>query len=89
MFVCIQVIAREVRTDSNLSSTAVVTIYLEDANDNKPKFAADHYTIPALSELTKPGESIASLPLVRCLYFCKYMLLVLRMKLYSRIVFKY
>lgn len=64
---CLQVIAREVRTDSNLSSTAIVTIYLEDANDNKPQFNVDSYSIPALSELTNSQELIDTLPLVR---FC-------------------
>ena len=59
-----QVIAREVRTSSNLSSTAIVTVYLEDANDNAPVFDVPNYEIRDLSELTQPNSFIASLPKV-------------------------
>ena len=59
-----QVIAREVRTSSNLSSTAIVTVYLEDANDNAPLFDVPNYEIRDLSELTQPNSFIASLPKV-------------------------
>lgn len=62
--VLIQVIAKEVRTDSNMSSTAVVTIYVTDANDNQPQFNVSSFTIPALSELTQSKELIARMPLV-------------------------
>jgi len=60
----VQVIAKEVRTQSSLSSTAIVTIYLQDANDNVPEFNVGYYNIEDLSELTQPGERIAYLPQV-------------------------
>lgn len=54
--------AREVRTATPLSSTAVVTVYLMDANDNKPEFNVSKVDVNDLSELTKPGEEITTIP---------------------------
>ncbi|KAF6041176.1 hypothetical protein EB796_000514 [Bugula neritina] len=53
----LEVIAKEVRTQSSLSSTAIVTIYLQDANDNVPEFNVGYYNIEDLSELTQPDNN--------------------------------
>ena len=58
-------VAKEVRTEAPLSSTAVVTVYLMDANDNKPVFNVSRVVINDLSELTKSGQIIRQLPKVR------------------------
>ncbi|XP_067945562.1 cadherin-87A-like [Watersipora subatra] len=53
----LEVIAREVRTNANLSSSAIVTIYLDDSNDNKPTFDVSAYNLPYVSELTRPDNN--------------------------------
>lgn len=54
----VQVVARELDTKEKKSSTATVTIDIEDMNDNAPVFEKSDFTL-AVKENTSIGTSVA------------------------------
>ncbi|XP_035824585.1 cadherin-23 [Aplysia californica] len=56
--VIFEVVARELDTVEKRSSTATVTIEIEDMNDNAPEFSSSNYTLD-VEENTVPGTSVA------------------------------
>lgn len=54
------IIAEETKTKEKLSSTATLTVTVTDANDNRPVFDQESYSI-SVSETAPPGYSIASI----------------------------
>ncbi|XP_059167286.1 cadherin-23-like isoform X3 [Physella acuta] len=52
-----QIVAREMETKEKRSSSATVTLYIEDMNDNAPLFAQANYTF-SVFENTAPGTPV-------------------------------
>ncbi|GAB6030366.1 hypothetical protein CHUAL_006026 [Chamberlinius hualienensis] len=56
----LQIIATEDSTSEKFSSTATITVYLDDENDNSPQFLQQKYTV-TVKEITKANISIANI----------------------------
>ncbi|XP_017767839.1 PREDICTED: cadherin-87A isoform X2 [Nicrophorus vespilloides] len=56
----ILVVAKELHTAEQLSSTATVTITVTDANDNAPTFDQDSY-VATISEISSPGSLVSTI----------------------------
>ena len=53
------VVATEEKTERRLSSSATITVEVEDLNDNSPVFDLDSYT-QTISENSVPGNHLAA-----------------------------
>lgn len=60
LFNLIQIIAEETETIEKLSSTATLTVSITDANDNRPIFDQESYSI-SVSETAHAGQLIATI----------------------------
>lgn len=49
------VVATEEKTEARLSSSATITVEVEDLNDNNPEFSLESYTA-TVPESALPGE---------------------------------
>lgn len=69
------VVATEEKTERRLSSSATITVEVEDLNDNSPVFDLDSYT-QTISENSVPGNSLATTVAVgwNCEIFLDYQL---------------
>lgn len=54
------VVATEALSKEKLSSTATVTVTIQDVNDNRPEFSSEHYTA-SVSEDAMPGTIVTSI----------------------------
>lgn len=53
-------VAKELHTQERLSSTATITITVQDINDNAPSFDQEGYTA-TISEMATPGSLVATI----------------------------
>ena len=55
-------VAEEEKTDNKLSSSATITVEVQDLNDNNPEFDLESYTA-TIPESALPGENVYTITL--------------------------